>query len=198
MPEVTLGLEAGGDAAATVHLLDQRRQRGLQAEVVERRRAQAPRQVEKLLHRPRGQRAGFRELGRDRRIVGAAAQRLEPQQQPGQRLVDLVVEIAGDPGALLGVQRRARRASPLGLEALEHLVEGALEAEHLLGAPGLDQSDADAGLLRSASSICVARRSSGSKRRDSSRMLIATVAASANPSTSPIEALSRSELSGFE
>ena len=65
VPEVTLGLEAGGDAAATVHLLDQRRQRGLQAEVVERRRAQAPRQVEELLHRPRGQRAGLAgEIGR--------------------------------------------------------------------------------------------------------------------------------------
>ena len=68
----------------------------------------------------------------DRRLH---ARRLEPQQQRGQRLVDLVVEVAGDARALLLLrgERGARGPAPLGLEALEHAPEGALEPRHLLG-----------------------------------------------------------------
>ena len=64
------------------------------------------------------------ELGRRLRT-----RRLEPQQEAGQRLVDLVVEVAGDPGPLLllGVERGARGAAALGLQPLEHRAERALQ-----------------------------------------------------------------------
>jgi hypothetical protein len=57
------------------------------------------------------------------------------QQEPGERLVHLVVEIAGDPGALvlLGVEGGACRPPALGLEPFEHAPEGDLEARNLLG-----------------------------------------------------------------
>ena len=59
---------------------------------------------------------------------------LEPQQQPGQRLVDLVVEVARDSRALLllGVEGGARRSPALGLEPLEHADEGAVQTGDLL------------------------------------------------------------------
>ena len=57
------------------------------------------------------------------------------QQDAGERLVDLVVEVAGDAGALLLHAPAARRsgAAPLGLEPLEHAPERELRRSHLLG-----------------------------------------------------------------
>ena len=61
-----------------------------------------------------------RELLRDRR-----GQALDLEHHAGQRLADLVVELARDPLplALLHEQRAARALAPLGLQAVEHLVE---------------------------------------------------------------------------
>ena len=58
-----------------------------------------------------------------RRRVGH--RRLEPQQDPGQRLVDLVVEVLGDPRALLllGAQHGAAGLAALVLEPAHHAVE---------------------------------------------------------------------------
>ncbi len=132
--EIALDLESGSDAPIRVDLLDEGRQGGLQAEVVEGGGAEAPRQVEQFPHRLGGQRARLLELGGDLGIVGGTAQRLEPEEQSGERLVDLVVQVAGDPGPLLllGAQGRVRSAAALGLQPLQHLVERALEADHLL------------------------------------------------------------------
>ena len=57
------------------------------------------------------------------------------QQEPRERLVDLVVEVAGDPRALvlLRLEGGARRPPALGLEPLEHAPERDLEPRHLLG-----------------------------------------------------------------
>ena len=47
------------------------------------------------------------------------------QHGAGQRLADLVVQLAGDPAALAlqHAQRLARALAPLGLQPIEHLVE---------------------------------------------------------------------------
>ena len=115
-------------------LLDLSRDRRCQAEVVERGRAQLAGEREQLAHRLVGERLGlgqFRLQLRRRRL----ARRLEPQQQPGQRLVDLVVEVAGDPRPLLllGLQRRGPGAPPLGFQPSHHPQEGELDPLHLLG-----------------------------------------------------------------
>ena len=115
--------------------LDVAGERRLEAEVVERGRPQlagerraAP--ASPGWRAPRISASSRGELGR--RLL---AHRLEAQQQPGQRLVDLVVEVAGDPGALLllGVERGARGAPALGLEPLEHAAERQVQALDLLG-----------------------------------------------------------------
>ena len=58
------------------------------------------------------------------------AHRLEAQQQAGQRLVHLVVEVARDPRPLLllGAQRRRPGPPPFGLEPPHHAQEGELDA----------------------------------------------------------------------
>ncbi len=103
-----LALEGGADLGLAVDLLDEPGQGGLQPEVVERGRSQCARQRQQLLHRLGGNRAGLGELlgelGRRLR-----PQRLDPQDEGRQRLVDLVVEIACDacPLTLLGLERGA-------------------------------------------------------------------------------------------
>ncbi len=123
------------DARLLRDLLDEGRERGLEPEVVERRRPQPAGEVEQLPHRPRDQAADLAELLDDLGIAALAAHGLEPEQQGGQGLVDLVVEVAGDPLALalLGAQGRVRGAAALGLEPFEHRVERALDADDLLG-----------------------------------------------------------------
>ena len=119
--------------AAQAEVLDQSPDRRRQAEVVERGRPQLAGQGEQLAHRLVGERLGLvelrLELGRRR-----LARRLEPQQHPGQRLVDLVVEVPRDPGALLllGPQRGGAGAAPLRLQPPHHAQEGELDALDLL------------------------------------------------------------------
>ena len=128
-------------------LLDLAGDRRRQAEVVERRRPQLAGEREQLPHRLVGERLGLGELRlelRRRRL----AHRLEPQQQAGQRLVDLVVEVAGDPRPLLllGAQGGRPGAPPLGFEAPHHAQEGELDPLDLLGlADAVDRGAAGAG-----------------------------------------------------
>ena len=64
-------------------------------------------------------------------------ERVELEQDAGQHLADLVVEAAGDPQPL-GFLRRERAAAALatlGLEPVEHLVEGADDFHDLDSAP---------------------------------------------------------------
>ena len=155
--EVALGAELGLDLTAR-ELLDLARDRRRQAEVVERGRAQLAGEREQLAHRLVGERFGLGELGlelRRRRLAG----RLEAQQQPGQRLVDLVVEVAGDPRPLL-----------------------------LLGAAGPPSRRAAARLPAGASSAGRRARSAPpprSRRRRRSRRAAAARAGSGRPSPSP-------------
>jgi hypothetical protein len=75
--------------------------------VVERRRAQFARERQQLRHRLRCGGLDLVQLGAQlRRRVGL--DRLQAQEHAGQRLVDLVVQVAGDPRALglLGVHDR--------------------------------------------------------------------------------------------
>ena len=55
------------------------------------------------------------------------------QGDGGQRLADLVVQLAGDaqPLGLLGGERTVGAVAPLGLDAVEHRVEGARQRDHL-------------------------------------------------------------------
>jgi hypothetical protein len=64
--------------------------------------------VQQLLHRLRHQRLRLLELVLERRRRGAD-RRLQAQQDRGERLVDLVVEVLGEPRALdlLGAQHGA-------------------------------------------------------------------------------------------
>ena len=137
--------------------------------------------VEQLLHRLVGERLGLGELGGElrRRLL---ARRLEPQQQAGQRLVDLVVEVAGDPGPLLLLrgERGARGAPALGLEPLEHPPEGELEPRRPPRARRGRRSGRAGwrpGRDRSARSISSTSCSSGRKRRWSSSTLTRIVSA---------------------
>jgi hypothetical protein len=100
--------EARPDAGALAEGGDLGGERGHEPVVVERGRAQLAREVQQLLHRLGGERLGVRELVDEVRR-GVGHRRLQPQQDPGQRLVDLVVEVLGDPRALLllGAQDRA-------------------------------------------------------------------------------------------
>ena len=131
--EVALGAQLGLQAGAP-QPLDLAGDRRGEAEVVERRRPQLAGEREQLAHRLAGQRPGLGDLRlepRRRRF----AHRLEPQQQPGQRLVDLVVQVAGDAGALLllGAQGGGPGAPALGFEAAQHAQEGELDPLDLLG-----------------------------------------------------------------
>ena len=67
-------------------------------------------------------------------LRGAPGQRLAAQQQPGQQLADLVVQLARD-AAALGLLRRQRTPAalaPLALEPVEHVVERLGQRRHLL------------------------------------------------------------------
>jgi hypothetical protein len=116
--------EAGVDPRALREVLHLRAERRDQAVVVERRGAQLARQVQQLLHRLVGEALGLLQLG-PQRVRGVHRRRLEAQQDAGQRLVDLVVEVLGDPRALplLPAQHRTAGLAALVLEAGEHAVE---------------------------------------------------------------------------
>ena len=113
------GSSRAGLAAKSVDL---RAQRGLQAVVVERGRAQLAREAQQLVHRLRRDAPASR-AARAASSGGAAwALRLEAQQDAGQRLVDLVVQVAGEPRALVLLAAQdgvggLRRAPPRGARA---------------------------------------------------------------------------------
>ena len=110
-------------------LLDRRDE----AVVVERGRAQLAGKLEELLHRLVREPLRLRELVPQPRRRDLR-ERLEPQQDRGQRLVDLVVEVARDALALLllGAQLQPACAPPLGLDPLEQLRERVREPLDLL------------------------------------------------------------------
>ena len=135
---VAAAAELGMDPGAFGEVADLLAQRRHQAVVVERAGAQLARQVEQLLHRLVGQQLGLAQLPAQRvpRVLGGG---LQPQDDRGERLVDLVVQVLGDPLALLLLRAHDGSGSrpPLGLEPVEHPVEGRVQAGHLhrLGAP---------------------------------------------------------------
>ena len=107
-----------GDALA------EHEQRAREPEVVERLRPQPARDPAHLLEAPARGLLRLQDAlaGAVGHVAGDAA---ELQHHAGQRLADAVVELLGDaqPLALLGGERAADAVAPLGLEALEHLVE---------------------------------------------------------------------------
>ena len=73
------------------------------------------------------------------KLLGSAPrQRLATQDQPGQELADLVVQLPRDapPLGLLGRQSAAPAVAPLALEAIEHLIEGFRQRHNLFIAGG--------------------------------------------------------------
>ena len=137
--------------------------------VVEGSGTELARELEQLLHRLVREPLRLGELGPQARR-GDLRERLEPQQDRGERLVDLVVEVARDALALLllGAQLQPARAPPLSLDALEQLGEGGGEPLDLLHR--VLRRLKDAGLLGSIASISRISWSSGLKRRWSMRM----------------------------
>jgi hypothetical protein len=78
-------------------------------------------------------------------LLGSApGQRLATQDQAGQQLADLVVQLPRDAPALrfLSRQSPAGAVTPLALEAIEHLVERLGQRDHLLIAGGACRSGA--------------------------------------------------------
>ena len=128
--------EAGVDPGALREVLDLRRERRDQAVVVERGRAQLAREVQELLHRLVGEALGLLQLGAQR-VRRVHRGRLEAQQDAGERLVDLVVEVLGDPRALLllAAQHGAAGLAALLLDAGQHVVEARGQLLHLAGGP---------------------------------------------------------------
>ena len=90
---------------------------------------QLARQAEQLVHRLRREALGLGELGGElrRRALGG---RREAHRDRGQRLVDLVVQVAGQPRALglLRAQDGRGGGDALGLQPDEHDVEGLAQA----------------------------------------------------------------------
>ena len=131
--ESPLNLEVAGlrDARA------QRQQRALEAELIERFRAQPPGDQPDLLRRLAGALAESDDI-RSNFLGRTPRERLPAQDQPGEELADLVVQLACDAPALclLGRQGPAAAVSPLTLEPVEHLVEGLRQCHHLLVTAG--------------------------------------------------------------
>ena len=127
-------------------------QRRQQAVVVEHGRPELARQREQLLHRLAGQALGLVQLApqRPRRVLDRG---LEPQRDRGQRLVDLVVKVLGDPPALalLGLDRGPARLAAGGLEPRQHPVDRGVQA---LGLGAVDPVVGTSWLFGVARSIC--------------------------------------------
>ena len=130
---LALGVQPHLDPRARGEALELRLHRGQQPVVVERRGPQLAGEVEQLLHRLVHQ---LLELGHLRSALrrGVLGERLEAQQDRGEGLVDLVVQVARQATALLllGAHRELARAPALLLDALEQALEGVREAIDLL------------------------------------------------------------------
>ena len=131
---VALGLHPHLDPGAGREALELRVDRGDEPVVVERRGAQLAREVEQLVHRLVHEPL---ELGHLLRVRGRGllGQRLEAQQDRRKRLVHLVVEVAGQPPALLLLRahHELTRAAALLLHALEQAPERLGQPADLLG-----------------------------------------------------------------
>ncbi len=152
--------------------------------IVEDRGAKLSGQCEQLLHRLAGESLGFHEFRTQlRRCV--LDRGLKAQRHSGQRLVDLIVKILGDPAALalLRADRRTSGLAAFGLEPGDHAVERVVEPLDL-GAVDARRSRRDR--LRLGQVDVLHRRdqsSRGSNRRCSSSQLPLSVAITASAST---------------
>jgi hypothetical protein len=130
---IALALEADLDAGAGREALQLGFDRGHQPVVVERARAELAGQVQELLHRLVHEQL---QLGDLRHVHGGAVlgQRLEAQQDGGERLVHFVVEVAGKAAALLLLRAHGERAgaAALLLDPLQQPVERARQLVDLL------------------------------------------------------------------
>ena len=171
---------------------DLARERRHEAVVVERGRAQRAGERQQLLHRLRGEGLDLLELGAQ---PGRDVERggLQAQQDRGQRLVDLVVEVLRDPGALLllGADDGAAALEALLLDAGEHAVEGGGEALDVARGVRVGGGALARARSRSTRSIVSTRCSSGLRRWRSSSVLTSTAVTTATP-------ISRSRCSGRE
>ena len=126
------------DPGACREALELRLDRRHQAVVVERGRAQLAGQVQEFLHRLVHEPLQLGDLvhALGRAVMG---ERLEAQQDRGERLVHLVVEVARQPAALLLLRAHRERAgaAALLLDALEQAVEGGREPVDLLDRIGV-------------------------------------------------------------
>ena len=99
-------------------------QRALQAEILERFGTQLPRDAANVLGAAAG---GFAQLVElvPQVVRDPRGQPFDLQHGAGERLADLVVQLAGDPAALAlqHAQRLTRAVATLGLQPIEHLVE---------------------------------------------------------------------------
>ena len=130
---VAVPVEGGADAGALAEVRHLGGERGDEAVVVEGRGAEGARERQQLLHRLGRERLDLLELGAQ---PGRDVERggLEPEQDRGQGLVDLVVQVLGDAGALLllGADDGAAALDALLLDAGEHLVEAGGQALDLV------------------------------------------------------------------
>ena len=137
--------------------------RGHQAVVVQRGRAQLARELQQLVHGLVHERLELHHLRREprRRVLG---ERLESQQDRGERLVHLVVQIAGHALALvlLRADHHAAAAPPLRLDAAEQTPERVGEPVDLHHGALLLRAEA-AGLSRVDRLEPLIRLSSGEK-----------------------------------
>ena len=103
-----------------------------QPEIVERLGAQPARDLAHLLEALAHRLARLLDLAAHRRLR-VERRPLELQDDRGQRLADLVVQLARDPRALtlLRRQRPPRAVAPLALQPLDHLVERPGQLRHL-------------------------------------------------------------------
>ena len=102
-------------------------------------------------------------------VAGHAA---ELQHDAGERLADAVVELLRDaqPLALLGGQRAADAVAPLGLEAVEHVVERGGELRGLRVAAARPRAGGPARAGRSCARTRSARAAARARARSSSRL----------------------------
>ena len=138
--------------------------------------------VEQLLHRLRGERLDLLELGAQ---PGRDVERggLQAQQDRGQRLVDLVVEVLRDPGALLllGADDGAAALEALLLDAGEHPVEGGGQTLDVARGVRVDGGALARGDRGRRAPSSRRRCSSGSRRWRSSSVLTSTALTTATP-----------------
>jgi hypothetical protein len=109
----------------------QRVERARQTELHERVGPQVAGDPAHVLERAPGALARLLEVG----LVGSPDRLIDLQQDAGQRLAELVVQLAGQPAplGLLSPHGAARAVAALVLQPVEHLVERLGQLAHVLG-----------------------------------------------------------------